>query len=147
VREERCGEPPTGSRIIAPPGAAAWEHRAIEALLTEHARELAEWSAESVVVAAAIPVRMPRRHRLVRDRSTGEAALLACGRERLLLVVGKREIRQTPDGSVIADLQMDLFGASCDRTPHTVFQHGTDWYRVVMVKGRVTIFRTARLAI
>jgi len=63
------------------------------------------------------------------------------------LVVAKREIRQAPDGRVIADIQMDLFGATCDRSDRTIFQHGTNWYRVVMAKGRVSVFRTASLAI
>jgi hypothetical protein len=147
ANEERCTEAPAGSRVIAAPAADAWGRRATEALLSEDARELAKWSRESVVVATDIAVRMPRHYRLVGSRTAGEAALLACGRERLLLVVAKREIRETPDGRVIADLQVDEFGATCDRSNRTIFQHGTDWYRVVMVKGRVTVFRTVSLAI
>ena len=42
---------------------------------------------------------------------------------------------------------MDLFGATCDRSERTLFHHGTDWYRVVMEKGRVDVFRTVSLAI
>ena len=147
ANDARCSEAPAGSRIITPPKADGWGRRATEALLAEHARELSEWSSESVVVATDFAIRMPRRHRLVRSKGAGEEALLACGRERLLLVISQLEIRQTADGPVIADLQMDLFGATCDRANKAIFQHGTDWYRVVMANRHVTVFRTLSMAI
>ena len=100
-----------------------------------------------MVVASDIAVRLPRRHRLVPDRTAGEQALLACGRERLLLVVSHREARKAPDGSVIVDLQVDLLGATCDRSERTIFRHGTDWYRVILGKRRVAVLLTSSLAI
>jgi len=145
--QKRCVEAPSGSKIIAAPEADTWGRRATEAVLAEHARELAKWSRESVVVAADVGVRMPRHHRLVINRRDGETALLACGRERLLLVVAYRDVRRTSDGSVIAEVQMDLFGATCDRSDRAIFQHGTDWYRVVMLRERVAVFRTLSMAI
>jgi len=100
-----------------------------------------------VVVASHIAVRLPRRHRLVADRTAGEHALRACGRERLLLVVSQREAREAPDGSVIVDLQVDSLGATCDRSERTIFQHGTDWYRVILRNRRATVLLTLRMAI
>jgi len=79
-----------------------------------HARELAKWSREAVVVASDIPVHLPRRHRLVRDKAAGEQALMVCGKERLLLVVSRFEVRRAPNGSTIAEIKVDFLGATCD---------------------------------
>ena len=145
-KDVRCGAPPAGSRIIGPPRSDSWARRATEAVLTEHAREMAEWSKEAVLVASDIAVRTPRRHRRVSNRAAGEQALLACGREQLLLVISQREIRRAPDSSVLVDMQVDLLGATCDRSERTIFAHGTDWYRVIFAKGRVDVLRTVSVA-
>ena len=145
--ETRCGETPAGSVVIAPRGAEPWSRRATEAVLAGHAREMAKWSRNAVVVASDITVRLPRRDRLVRDKASGEQALMACGRERLLLVVSHLEVRRATDGSVSADIQVDFFGATCDRSERTIFEHGIDWYRVIFAKGRVEVLQTSSLAI
>jgi hypothetical protein len=142
----RCAQTPAGS-ILASPEADSWKRRATEAVLAGHARELAGWSRDAVVVASNLSVRLPRRHRLVHDKAAGERALLACRKERLLLVVSQQEVLRASDGSVLADVQVELFGATCDRPERTIFEHGVDWYRVVFIPGRVDVLRTARLAI
>jgi hypothetical protein len=107
---------------------------------------MAEWSRDAVVVVSDVSVRVPRRHRLVSDKAAGEQALLVCGRERLLLVVSQREVRRAANTSVIADVQVHLLGATCDRLPRTTFEHGIDWYRVIFTKSRIEVLRTASLA-
>ena len=110
--EERCMEAPAGSKVIAPPEAETWERRATEALLAEHARDLAKWSREFVVVAADLAVRMPRHHRHVSGKRAGEAALLSCGRETALGCCATRDSpmagwiggRGGPNGSLRRDL-------------------------------------------
>jgi len=72
---------------------------------------------------------------------------MACGKERLLLVVSQPEVRRVPNGSVIAEIQLDLFGATCDRPERLIFEHGIDYYRVVFVNGRVDVLLTSSLAI
>lgn len=99
------------------------------------------------MVASDVAVRLPRRHRLARDKAAGEQALMACGRERLLLVVFQQEVRQASNGSVSADIQVDFLGATCDRSDRTIFKHGTDWYRVRFEKGRVDVLLTSSLDI
>lgn len=99
------------------------------------------------MVASDVAVRLPRRHRLVRDKAAGEQALMACGRERLLLVVSQQEVRQASNGSVSADIQVDFLGATCDRADRTIFKHGIDWYRVRFEKGRVDVLLTSSLDI
>jgi len=102
------------SVVIPPPDAESWSRQATEAVLAGHARELAKWSREAVVVASDIPVHLPRRHRLVRDKAAGEQALMVCGKERLLLVVSRFEVRRAPNGSTIAEIKVDFLGATCD---------------------------------
>src|SRR5215831_1837587 len=68
----RCPEVSVGSVVIPARDAEPWSRQAIEAVLVGHAREMSKWSKEAVVVASQIAVRLPRRHRLVRDKGAGE---------------------------------------------------------------------------
>jgi hypothetical protein len=100
--DARCPDVPVESVVIPPPDAESWSRQATEAVLAGHARELAKWSREAVVVASDIPVHLPRRHRLVRDKAAGE------------LVVSRFEVRRAPNGSTIAEIKVDFLGATCD---------------------------------
>jgi hypothetical protein len=143
--ELRCTETPTEGVVISVRGAAGWARRATSAVLAESASER-ERSKDAAIVVADGSVRLPRRHRLVWNRSAGERALLTCGSERLLLVVSQRGVHRKQDGSVVADLGVAALGATCERQERKLFEHGIDWFRVIFSKGRVEILLTARLA-
>src|SRR5215471_5925819 len=90
-QERFCAIDFPGSVPLRPAKAAPWQRRATRAVLFEHARELAGWSDEHVLVTSDIPVSLPRRHRSIASRAIGEQMLLRCGRERLLLTISQRE--------------------------------------------------------
>jgi hypothetical protein len=72
---------------------------------------------------------------------------MACGQERLLLVVSRKGVRRVPGRSVVADLSISLFGATCDRAERKIFQHGMDWYKVIFGPGRVEVLLASSVAI
>jgi hypothetical protein len=113
--------------------------------LVESAHEHESWSHDHVLVKADVDVPLPRRHRRVATRAAGERTLLACGRDRLLLVVSHGDVRRLRSGVVVADVSITAVGATCDRSDRKVFEHGVDFYRVVFAAKRVEICR-ARLA-
>jgi hypothetical protein len=97
------------------------ERRTTEAVLASHARELAEWSKDVVLVASDIAVRPPRRHRFVRDKAAGEQAFWRAVESGFSWsYLNERFVGcRTPSECRLAG---PLFGATCDRSPKTVFE-------------------------
>jgi hypothetical protein len=137
---------PEGSPALPSPEAERWNARAVALILAAHARELASWSKDSVVVVFALHIELPRRYREVLNKQIGERSLQTCGKERLLLVVEPHEVYKVRGKEIVTGFSISAFGASCDRQYRTVFHHGIDLYRVIFGQGKPQILLQSRLA-
>ena len=138
---------PDGSPALPSPEADRWNARAAALILAAHAHELAAWSKDSVAVVSTLHFDLPGRYREVLNKQIGEEVLMACGKERLLLVVEPHKVHKVRGEEIVTDFSISAFGATCDRKERMVFQHGIDFYRVIFARGRPQVLLELRVAL
>ena len=138
---------PEGSALLSPVKARHWSARAAEVVLAARAAEVDRLSERVVLVPFRLEGALPHRYRLVAKKEAGEHILLECSGVRALLVVSIQEIRALPDRSVVADLSIAYYGATCDRPKREVVQEGIDSYRVIFGRGRPVVLFQSSLAL
>lgn len=134
--EQRCDDIPDSYALVPGDRGRRWVSQAASLILAEEARQQAAFRKAPVVVVSDFNFPLPRRHRRVPDKATGEKILKKCGREILLLHVAASDPRRSERNEVIVDVSVSSSGATCDREERKVFQHGIAFYRVFFGQDR-----------
>ena len=138
---------PEGSVVIPEGKSRLWSARAIQAVFAARAVEVDRLSKHVVLVPTKLKMDLPNRYQVVSKKEAGESVILQCRGVRALLDVSIREIRAAKDGTVVADLTISGYGATCDRAERRVVQEGIDCYRIIFGRGRPVVLFQSSLAL